>query len=77
MDDSLPDELMPSPRLELDMVIVVLLMIWLFASLERTALLVPDVMEIGVAISTAKLLKLKSKAAHIEKYWDKLKIFFI
>ena len=47
MGDSPPDELMPSPRLELDMVMVVSLMIWLFTTLEETALLVPDVLETG------------------------------
>ena len=79
MEDPLPEELIPSPRLKLDMVIVVSLMIWLFATLEEAALLVPDVLETGSVkvISSAKLLKLKSKAAYNKKYWVKLKIFLI
>jgi hypothetical protein len=60
------------------MVMEVLLMIWLFPTAEEKPLLEPDVREIGLSIvSAAKLLKLKSKAAHIEKHWDKLKIFLI
>jgi hypothetical protein len=51
------------------MVMEVLLMIWLFPTAEEKPLLEPDVREIGLSIvSAAKLLKLKSKAAHIEKH---------
>jgi hypothetical protein len=62
------------------MVMGVSVMIWLFPTAEEKPLLEPDVCEIGPGIgivSAAKLLKLKSKAAHIEKHWDKLKIFLI
>jgi hypothetical protein len=54
-------------------------MIWLFATLEEAALLVPDVLKTSAVrvISSAKLLKLKSKATYNKKYWDKLKIFLI
>ena len=62
MEDSLPDELMPSPRLELDMVIVVWLTIWLLTTLEETPLPAPDDPETGAdtVVDWAKACVLKN-----------------